>query len=342
MKRLGLAAVMLTMATAVQAQATDCPAPVTTPITPGQFGQNASRDICLRTKDVFQLLAPQLGVSMTGGNPVLGQGGTLGGLGHFTVEARAIVVMGDIPSLGNWPAPSTTPPVSQQLESKNFPIGLPAVDGAIGIFKGLPLGLTNVGGIDLLVSAAYVPEYKNADGTFTVTPQQNLKFGYGARVGLLQESLLVPGVSATWMKRDLPTTTMTGSSTVGTSSMAFTLADAAIKTTAWRVVASKSLIMFGLAIGAGQDSYNQTASFSGSATTPLSGTTNFGPFTLDNKMKRTNYFANASISLLLLKIVGEIGQVSGGEVTPTPFNTFSSGAADDTRLYGSVGLRFTW
>ena len=92
MKRLGLAAVLLAIATTAQAQATDCPAAVG-----GVSGQNAARDICLRTKDVFQLLAPQLGAAITGGNPVLGQGGTLGGLGKFTVEAR---VIGVIPATG--------------------------------------------------------------------------------------------------------------------------------------------------------------------------------------------------------------------------------------------------
>lgn len=332
MKRFGIALALALTATAAQAQ-TDCPASTALP-----SSTNGARDICLRTKDLFQLLAPQLGVSMTAGNPVLGQGGTLGGLGHFTVEARANVVMGDIPDLPAWPAPSITAPASQELKSKDFPIGLPAVDGAIGIFKGLPVGLTNVGGIDLLVSAVYIPTVDQDN--FKVTPDQNLKFGYGARVGLLQESLVIPGLSATWMKRDLPTTTITGS-TSGLQNLSFTMADASIKTTSWRLIASKSLIVFGLAAGVGQDSYDQTATFSGNATT-TAGSSNFGPFALDNSMTRTNYFANASINLLLLKIVGEVGQVSGGDLTPAPFNTFSSGKADDTRLYGSVGLRFSW
>lgn len=347
MKRIGIAlGLILTATTAplfdrgeLRAQA-DCPAAVASPITPAQFGQNASRDVCLRTKDVFQLLAPQLGVSMTGGNPVLGQGGTLGGLGHFTVEARAIAVMGDIPEVNNWPAPSTSAPAAQELASKNFPVGLPALDGAIGVFKGLPFGLTNVGGIDLLLSAVYIPTVDQDN--FKITPEQNLKFGYGARVGLLQESLVIPGVSATWMKRDLPTTTLEGSNTTATSSMSFTMSDASIKTTSWRLIASKSLIVFGLAAGVGQDKYTQTASLAGSATTALSPTATSFTVDMDNSMTRTNYFANASINLLLLKIVGEVGQVSGGDVSPAPFNTFSSGKADDTRLYGSVGLRFSW
>ena len=144
------------------------------------------------------------------------------------------------------------------------------------------------------------------------------------------------------MKRDLPTTTIEGSNTTTTSSMSFTMSDASIKTTSWRLIASKSLIVFGLAAGVGQDKYTQTATLAGSATTALSPTPTSFSVAVDNSMTRTNYFANASINLLLLKIVGEVGQVSGGDLSPAPFNTFSSGKADDTRLYGSVGLRFSF
>ena len=255
MKRLGFAAALLVLASTAQAQtASDCPA-----ATAGNSAQNAARDVCLQAKDIFQLFAPQLGISITGGNATLGQGGTLGGLGHFTVEARGNVVMGDFPDITKFGAPGTTAPVSRVLPSKNQVVGLPAVDGAVGIFKGLPLGLTNVGGIDLLLSAAYIPTYKTSNGDFSVEPETNIKIGYGARVGLLQESLLVPGVSVTYMKRDLPKTTINAKA----AGLSMTMKDADIKTTSWRVVASKSLIMFGLAVGAGQDMYDESASFSG-------------------------------------------------------------------------------
>lgn len=335
MKRLGVAAALLVVASAAHAQTTGCPAAVA-----GPSAQNAARDVCLQTQDIFQLMAPQLGISITAGNATLGQGGTLGGLGHFTVEARANGVIGDVPDIPNFPAPRTSTPTAQQLPSKNTPLGLPSVDGAIGIFKGLPLGLTNVGGVDLLLTGAYVPTL--AKGGLTVTPKTNVKIGYGVRVGALQESLLVPGVSVTYVKHDLPTTTITGS----TSNMDFTMQDAAVKTTSWRVVASKSLILFGLAVGAGQDMYDESASFSGKATATIAGigtaSTPFGPFSLAQKVTRTNYFADVSMNLLLIKLVGEVGQVSGGKLSPTPFNTFSTGAADDSRLYGSLGLRFNW
>jgi hypothetical protein len=41
--------------------------------------------------------------------------------------------------------------------------------------------------------------------------------------------------------------------------------------------------------------------------------------------------------MLLMKVVGEVGMVSGGTIDT--YNTFSGKRADDSRLYGSVGLR---
>src|SRR4051794_6844828 len=93
MKRLGVAAALLIVASSAQAQS-DCPA-----ATAGSSAQNAARDLCLQSKDLFQLLAPQLGISITGGNTTLGQGGTLGGLGHFAVEGRGNIVQGTFPDI---------------------------------------------------------------------------------------------------------------------------------------------------------------------------------------------------------------------------------------------------
>jgi hypothetical protein len=339
MKRLGIALGLLALASTAQAQ--DCPTAVTGAVlTPAQQGQNAARDVCQRARDVFSLLAPQLGAAITGGNPVLGQGGTLGGIGKFTVEARVTSVLnGDVPDVTQWPGLQTSAPTSKTLETKPFPVPMPVVDGALGVFKGFPLGVTSVGGVDLLASVAYIPTVDQDE--IKITPEANTKFGYGARIGLLGESLVMPGLSFTWMKRDLPTTTITGTGTFTGSSMSFTMADASVKTTSWRVVASKSLIFFGLAAGYGRDSYDESATFSGSATV-LTQNTTFAPFDVSSNMTRSNVFANASINLLLLKIVGEIGQVSGGEATPAPFNTFSGGKVDDARTYFSAALRFTW
>jgi hypothetical protein len=57
---------------------------------------------------------------------------------------------------------------------------------------------------------------------------------------------------------------------------------------------------------------------------------------MSQKLTRTNYFADLSLNLLLAKIVGEIGMVSGGTVST--YNQFDS-APDKSRVYGSLGVR---
>ena len=310
-----------------QSVQTSCPAG-TSALDPARQTQDA----CQMALDVFDLMAPQLGLALTGGNATLGQGGNLGGPGHFSIGLRGNVFSGDIPKVNDFPTSSPAGRVQRTgtnaLPAKRQIVGLPTADAALGIFRGVPLGLTNVGGIDLLVSATYVPNIGNAGDEIQVKPDRNWQFGYGARIGLLQESLVVPGVSFTYLKRDFPTTTITGSG----SGVAIDVTDARIKTTAFRVVASKSLLLVGLAAGVGQDRYDEGAVVTGS-----SGALKSSPVAFDQKMTRTNYFLDVSLNLPIFKLIGEVGQASGGTVDT--YNEFSTGRADKSRTYGSVGFR---
>jgi len=295
----------------------------------------AAQDACQKAIDLFQYMAPQLGVAITGGNATLGQGGTLGGLGHFSIGLRVNAVQGSLPQIQDV-TPAVTGATSSRYETEDQFIALPTADLAIGLFKGIPLALTNVGGVDLLVSAAYLPEF-DGDGVSIRVPDGSLKLGFGARVGLLQESLIVPGVSVTYLRRDLPTTNIVA--TTGGDNL--TISDLSVKTDAWRVVASKSLIFFGVAVGGGQDRYKSSTDISAhvaARTVPPSPEANMGPVSLEQSLTRTNMFANLSVNLLLLKLTGEIGQVSGGEIST--FNTFNGKQAADSRIYGSIGARF--
>lgn len=299
------------------------------------------RDACQKAVDIFAFVAPQLGTAIAGGNAVSGSGSTLGGLGHFSVGLRGTVVSGELPQVSSASA-SFSGAQSDDFTVKRQPITLPTVDAAIGVFGGIPLGVTRVGGVDLLVNAAYLPGYDGESLDIT-TPDGALKLGFGARVGLLQESILVPGVSATYLRRDLPTVDIVGhfDETVGETELS--MRNLSVKSEAWRVVASKSFFLFGFQAGAGQDRY-QTGTTLGatvrsgvlacSAADPCSTT----PVTIKQSLARTNYFGSMSLNLLMLKLVGEVGQVSGGEVET--FNTFDGNRADDSRLYGSVAFRF--
>src|SRR3954468_6527142 len=297
----------------------------------------ASQDACQKAIDLFQYMAPQLGISITGGNATLGQGGNLGGLGHFSFGLRVNAVEGSLPQIQDIALSTNGATNTPAIDTKTQILPMPTADLAIGIFKGLPLAITNVGGVDLLVSAAYLPEF-DGSGVSVKVPNGSLKLGYGARVGILQESLLVPGVSVSYLRRDLPTVNIAGNS--GNDSLYVN--NFSLKTKAWRVTASKSLLLFGLAAGFGQDKYDASTDVSAHvAARPLPfnpPAANAGPISLSQNLTRTNVFADLSMNLLLFKLTGEIGQVSGGTINT--FNTFSGKQAADSRIYGSVGARF--
>lgn len=300
----------------------------------GAVGSQAqvTQDACQQAIDLFNYMRPQLGIAIAGGNATLGQGGSLGGLPHFTIGVRANVLQGSVPTVQQ---PVATGAVRRSpYPTKNTFLGLPAVDASIGLFKGLPFGVTNIGGVDLLLSASYVPNINTSN--VNVEPDTPLQIGYGARIGLLQESLLVPGVGVTILRRGLPKTTITG--VTSTTNDSAQVKDLDLQTTAWRITASKSLVLFTIAAGVGQDKYDASTTINAVVHAPLPvGRQAMAPVEINPPtMTRTNYFADVAMNLLVLKIIGEIGMVSGGTVDT--YNTFDK-KADASRVYGSVGIR---
>ncbi|MBK5188020.1 MAG: hypothetical protein JJD97_07225 [Gemmatimonadaceae bacterium] len=288
---------------------------------------NQGGDACQKVADLFNYMNMQLGTWVAGGNPTLGQGGTIGGLGHFAVGVRANVMKATIPSVDEIHVQSGAP-VSSSIPSNDRWVGLPAADVAIGVFKGIPVGVTNIGGIDALVDVAYLPSY--TQHSLHVGAQSGKwKIGFGGRLGIIQESLLLPGVGVSYMVRDLPTAELSGADNSGNT---VSISDYRIRTKQWRVTASKHLLFLGLAAGVGQDKYDTRASL----TYNVDGSTPGAPIALHISPTRTNYFADLSFNLLLAHFVAEIGRVTGGNVNT--FNTFST-AASASRTYGSLGIR---
>jgi hypothetical protein len=306
--------------------------------------QRVAQDACQQASDLYQFMSPQLGLALAGGNATIGQGSVLGGFGHFSVGVRGNVFQGRLPEVDKF-TQSTNGAQKQTLPASDQVLGLPTADAAIGLFKGIPLALTNVGGVDALVSAAYVPTINSHN--VSITPQNNWQFGWGARVGLLSESIVVPGISVTWIERDLPTTDIVGTASTGGNTAKLSVNDFKVKTSAWRLVASKSFIVFGLAAGVGQDKYSNSAAISatysgscssGGFTTSCTGSTTVPGTSQD--MTRTNAFLDLSLNLPIFKIVAEGGQVSGGTVNT--YNTIGTDRADRSQVYGSLGIRLSW
>lgn len=292
-------------------------------------GAPEANEACATGRDLLLYMAPQLGTSLVGGSHTLGIGTNLGGLFHFAIAVRANAVMGSLPDIDNVGANAT--PVSQNYAVKDQYLGLPTVDFALGLTKGFNLGVTRIGGIDLIGGATYVPEITEDD--FSVTaPDGSLSIGYGARIGLLQQSALIPGVSFSWMKRDMPTLDMSTTSDGGDT---FSIDNLSIKSTSWRLAAQKNFLLFQFGAGFGKDNYDFNADVAAS----VDNGAYTGSFNASQDMSRTTMYGSLGINLFLVKIVGEVGQVSGGSA-PT-FHTYDT-AADAKRMYGTVGVRISF
>jgi hypothetical protein len=319
---------LLCMAPVLHAQATVNP----------QCAAGVTQDACQKGVDVFQYLAPQLGAVIAGGNATLGVGGTLGGLGRIYISGRANLVNSNIPRVDEV-TPSTTGARSDEYPTQSQFAGIPQADVAIGLFRGFPLGVTNVGGIDLLGSVSYLPSI-DASGVHLTTPNGSLKLGGGVRVGIIQESILFPGVSVTYLRRGLPTVDLVANSQGGDT---LHLRNIDISTDSYRIVASKTLLLLGIAAGVGQDRYSSSATGSAYVSArglPGLGTdaASVGPISMRQKITRTTYFLDATLNFPIVKVIGEIGRTGAVDV-PT-YNSFAGSAAGAAQTFGALGVRF--
>lgn len=291
------------------------------------------RDACQKGTDLYTYMLPQLGLGLAGGNPVLGSSKVIGKLGHFSVGVRGTVFNGALPKTVD---PSTTGIVQTNMATDKQIIGGPGIDAAIGLYGGIPLGVTHVGSVDALVSYIYIPDISknnNSGGgsdNADIKLESHSKIGFGVRVGLVDESVVIPGVSFVYLKRGLPKLDLTNTSNSGTT---FGVNRLDINAGTWRLIATKSFLLFGLSVGVGGDSYTS----SGTVTATNSGQN--VQFSLDRDISRTNMFADLTFNLGPAKLAAEAGRVSGGSIST--FNTFDP-VATAARTYYSAGLRFGW
>ncbi|MFN2399397.1 MAG: hypothetical protein ABR543_12255, partial [Gemmatimonadaceae bacterium] len=288
-------------------------------------------DACQKTLDIFNYMTPQFGALLTGGNSTLGLASATGGPGRFSISVRATAMQASIPNIEEVGV-QTGSAQQSTYAVKDQPAGFPTADASIGVFGGVPVGVTRILSVDALGSLTYVPSLSASGVDMNVG--KSFQFGYGARLGLVQESMVVPGISVSWIRRDLPSATLTGSQDDDT----VTVSGFGIETSAWRIVAGKSVGMFGLALGYGKDTYKSDAQLSYVVNEGLvRNTPPNGPYSLSTKNSATNMFADVSLNLIAVKIVAEIGRVKadGGQT----YNQFSKGA-NEPRLYGALGVRF--
>jgi hypothetical protein len=144
----------------------------------------------------------------------------------------------------------------------------------------------------------------------------------------------------TYLRRGLPTVDLLAHNSSGDT---LRVNNIDITTDSYRIVASKNLLLLGIAAGVGQDRYNTSAN--GSAYVAARGVAGLGtpaatvgPIAMTQKVTRTTYFVDGTFNLPIIKIIGEIGRTSA--VNIGTYNTFAGSAAGAAQTFGALGVRF--
>jgi hypothetical protein len=282
-----LAASLITLTTQAHPQASECSAYT------GRTGR-----VCGAAVDGTRALHPIAGLLVSGGNPVLGTANTMGGLGHFSVTARANAAHVVLPDV-NYDGSTNTVPASDESFAPT-----PLVEVAVGIYGGMPSGLL---AIDFLGSAQLLPtdqiDHLTVESGARRIGDVAVGLGFGARVGLLRESGPLPAVAVSIMRRDIPPLAYGDLAKGDQYNYAVNL-----HATNLRVVASEQLMLFDVAAGLGWDKYTGDASvqFRDPVTTLVQPKIPF-----DLNQSRALAFLDAGIDLSPVKLLGEVGYQGG-------------------------------
>jgi hypothetical protein len=303
---------LLTVVSSASAQAPEC----------AGYVSNAQR-VCTAAVDGTRAFHPLIGVLVSGGNPTIGTASTLG-LGHasFTLRANAVEVV--LPDLSYNGASNSVP------AGDKFYAPAPLVEGALGLFKGMSGGLL---ALDILGSAQLLPT--NQIDNVTVDPDARrvgsiaLGVGYGARIGILREAGPLPAVSFSVMRREIPRITY---GNVGSGDAYSYGVD--LNATNLRLVASKQLLILGLAAGLGWDKYTGDAVISFRDPITL---TPQPDIPVELSSSRGLAFVNAGLNLSVLRLSGEVGYQTGKDQNlSTDFQDFDTTKG---KFFAGLGLR---
>lgn len=282
-------------------------------------------NICNAAVDGAVMFHPVAGMLISGGNPTLGQVGTLGGFPHLTIAARVNATQFHTPDL-NYDGTTTTVASQDEIVAP-----APQVEASLGLFKGMGNGLL---AIDLLGSAQLLPtdQFDNlkVDKDATSIGDVALGFGYGARVGVTNQMGAIPAIAVSVMRRNIPTVTY-GDVTQGDQYTFGVNLDA----TNLRAMAGYNFGVASIGAGLGWDKYTGDADVE---FVPTVGPTQSVSKDLDQE--RTLGFLDAGLNLGFLNLVGEVGWQFGKDLNLS--TTFQDNDPTKKRMFGSAAVRFTF
>lgn len=198
---LGVGLLLATTGTAVSAQNSDIAAPC---MRLGPTAPAAASEWCIQAAQAASSAQPQLGILIAAGNPLLGAGRAgsgfrLGILPQASITGKLSLAGVRLPEIR-----ASQPAGGADFGEVEFVA--PALTGTamVGLLPGVNLAPTagGVGSVDLIAQATYLPfETFNTPGLGERSP--DLAYGLGARIGIVRESFVLPGVSVSGMYRRL-------------------------------------------------------------------------------------------------------------------------------------------
>lgn len=317
---------------------------------------------CLVAAQALVSAQPSVGILVAGGNPTVGTSGSagfrLGVLPRLSAGIRLNVVPMRLPDIIGDHQTGEGETGGGRYEAS---LAALSADASFALTRGFTMspGMGGIGALSLLGSFTYVPvSLFDAEG---FERSSNQAFGVGARLHLLDESFVAPGVSVSVMRRtldevrlgDICDGNMTdlqgggdGSSglTTGACASGGDPGEIAFDLTDWstRLVASKHLLGIGVSGGIGYDRYASEGSF-GFRDDPIPGTdvaaTAFRVADREFSSSRWSVFGDLSYTLLVGTIGAEGGWQQGGSAI-SGFggldSDFDPGAGT---WFGSIGAR---
>jgi hypothetical protein len=254
---------------------------------------------------------------------VIGTAGSLGGFGHLSATLRVNAIKASLPN----PDSAARSPVPSSFNGY-FPA--PVIEAAVGLYGGQGSGLLSIDG---LASATLLPTSRvpgmSVDPDAPKVGDVALGLGYGARIGILRGSFPIPAVSVSVMKRHVPRIQFGDVTTGDPADFATDL-----NATNWRVVAGMRVLFADVAAGIGIDHYTSTAVIH------YQDITGTQTVTLDLANTRQVLFADAGLTLGLVKLVAELGYQTGTDQSfSTTFSDFDPKAG---HAFWGAGLRINF
>lgn len=362
MKRIAMFAVALSLAASPAAAQQDellaeCGgvSAVATPVIPGGVPAQITEQfqfLCGQVVNALTNVQPAFGIAFSGGAHTLGTSTTIGRrLGLFprvSVTARFNAALADIPNLLDGFDNTLSGGELGPMGTVMIPVGSLQGDVVVGLLNGASFGpaVGGVGAVDLLGSVSYVPIVEQVGLT-----EEIINVGAGARIGILKQGLLMPGISVSGMYRTMLGDVAFGSVVDGDPAEFTTN----LSTISLRAGISKGLLMFDVNAGAGYDIYSSDVAFDWQLVCPAAecgqDVTLSTADGVSGELKTAawNVHANVGLSILLLNIVGEVGYQKATEIIDAaalsdaglPNQAPTADALEGGRFFVSLGVRLT-